>query len=79
MPRGPKPMKRKLHQNEFYCVSCRKAVKIPASDICFRNVNSSKRGKIPMLTGYCSKCDCNLNKFVSNKKATNMKNKYKKC
>lgn len=79
MPRGPNPMKRKLKQTEFYCVSCRKPVSVHADDICFKDAKSSKRRKIPMLKAYCSKCDCNLNKFVKASSAGDMRRKYGRC
>lgn len=79
MPRrkgSPKPLGRKLKQREFYCVKCRKPVTASASDICVRK---PRRAKSPMMTAYCSKCDCNLNKFIKKSVASNMTRKYGKC
>jgi hypothetical protein len=72
-------MRRKLKQQEFYCVSCRGPVKAPSRDICFATTSSSKRKKIPMLKAWCSKCDGAVNKLVKNSRATALKKKYGKC
>jgi hypothetical protein len=55
----PRPLNRKLKRDEFYCVSCRKACK--GENI--RKAKARVTGQ-PMLKGYCSKCDCKVNKFV---------------
>ena len=65
--------KRKLKQNEFYCVSCRKPVRASVDDIKFKVTRLTRR---PMLKSYCRKCDCNLNKFVKESQATSMRRKY---
>lgn len=75
MPRGPNPMRRKLRQNEFYCVMHNKSVTIPKSEICVRVASNGQ----PMLKGYCSKYDCYLYKFIGKDKLAKMRQKYGKC
>lgn len=54
-----KPLKGKLKEDEFYCVSCRAR----------RKADEVKKGKArvtgqPMLKGYCVKCENKVVKFV---------------
>lgn len=65
--------------NQFYCVSCRKAVTVPQDDICFTYLKNKRIGKVPALKGECSKCDTRLTKFVKHDDATKLKNKYGTC
>ncbi len=78
MPRGPKPLKGKLKENQFYCVSCRKRVAVPVDDIKFKLLRSPRRrsGKAPALRSQCGKCATNLTKFVKSVKAAALKKKY---
>lgn len=62
MPRGPKPLKKKLKKNEFYCLSCRS--KCVGDDLYLKKIRNSKRGMVPMFKGFCHKCDGKVNKFV---------------
>lgn len=76
----PRKLGKKLKQQEFYCVQCRKRVKCNADDMCLRKVRNYKRkGGVPMLAGHCKKCDCNVNKFVKVKDAAKLQKKYGKC
>ena len=65
--------------NEFYCVKCRKAVKIGADDICLKYFKNKKIGKVTALRAQCSKCDTNLTKFVKHDSAKKLEEKYGKC
>lgn len=71
MPRGPKPLDRKLKTNEFYCLSKRKVITVPASKIEYVEVRNSKRGMVPMLKANHN--GCNLTKFISLEKAQAMR------
>lgn len=65
MPRGPKPLKTKLRKNEFYCVACRKRVRVAADDVDEVTVyNKRVHHRIPMEKSSCPKCDVTVNKFV---------------
>ena len=67
----------KLRVNQFYCVSCRKAVTVPHDDICFKTLKNPKRkGGVPCLRGQCPKCSTKLTKFVAVKDAPKLKSKY---
>ena len=68
-----------MRENEFYCVKCRKVVKVPKDDICLTFIKNKKIGKIPALKGECAKCDTNLTKFVKVDDAEKLENKYGKC
>uniref|UniRef100_A0A6C0EJI3 DUF5679 domain-containing protein n=1 Tax=viral metagenome TaxID=1070528 RepID=A0A6C0EJI3_9ZZZZ len=68
-----------MKQRQFYCVKCGKKVMIPADDICYGEAKSSKRRKIPMLKGYCGKCDITVCKFVKKSQAASLRSKYGKC
>ncbi len=70
-----------MKQNQFYCVSCRKVINIPADDICFKYLKNSKMpgGKMPSLRAECHKCDTNLTKFVKHKDAEKLKDKFGRC
>lgn len=81
MPRGPKPLKKKLKQNEFYCVKCRGRSRVSSDEICFRDIKNKKRrnNKVPMLQSECHKCGTGLNKIVKNSKAGDMRRKFGRC
>jgi hypothetical protein len=70
-----------LSQNQFYCVKCRKVVKINSDDICFKNFKNKRMigGKTPALVAECHKCDTNLTKFVKHKLAEKLEDKFGKC
>lgn len=68
MARGPKPLKKALTTNQFYCVSCRSRKTIPADDISAKTFKNKKRlnGKVPMVYAECGKCDCKVYKIIKN-------------
>jgi hypothetical protein len=70
-----------MRENQFYCVACAKKVTIKnPDDICFKNLRNKKRkGGVPALVGYCSKCDCDLYKFVPVDDKQYYKEKYGTC
>ncbi len=75
MPRAS-PLRRKLAVNEFYCVSCRKAVKCNPDDMGVKVYKNPKTGASPALRSACSKCDTNLTKFIPRDSLAKMKEKY---
>lgn len=75
-----KSLKTKLKQQEFYCVCCRKRVKVPADDICVKVYKNYKiKGGVPALNGICKKCDCNVIKFIKHENKQRMIKKFGKC
>lgn len=74
MPRGPKPLHKKLTEKQFYCVSCRKRVN--GDNIKIRSVHNYKVGSIPTMKAICHRCDSKLNKFVKRSKAPALRKKY---
>ena len=78
MPRGPKPLKSRLKQNDFYCVSCRRRVSCDPEDIRFKRFRNKKvKGGVPALKCKCEKCDTNVTKFVKRKDAAALQKKFK--
>lgn len=82
MPKSPKALKKKLTQQEFYCVACRKRVKCHKDDIGvveYKN-KKAKGGKVPALRAYCrsKNCDCNLTKFIKRKDQDKFTSKFGK-
>lgn len=78
MPSKPKPLKKRLNVNQFYCVSCRKPISCSAEDIkvgYFKNYKAPS-GKVPVLKAKCSKCDCKVSKFVKRDKVAALKKKF---
>tara|TARA_Y100000389_G_scaffold197949_1_gene233547 strand:- start:616 stop:843 length:228 start_codon:yes stop_codon:yes gene_type:complete len=74
----PSKLKKKLAENEFYCVKCRKREKV--KDICVKILKNKKiKGGVPTLTGECKKCDTLLYKFVKKDKKDKLVKKYGKC
>jgi hypothetical protein len=71
----PNKLRSRLKQTEFYCVSCRKRIKMKKDDIC---VKILKNGT-PALVSYCSKCNVNLTKFIKDDSVKKMEYKYGKC
>ena len=74
----PTKLKEPLKENEFYCVGCRKRVKIPVANMCVKMNHTSKR-TVPTLIGKCEKCKCKLNKFIKNDSVSEMTKKYGAC
>lgn len=66
-----------MRVNQFYCVRCRS--KVTGDDICVKYIRNSKLGKIPMLRGFCPKCDEHVYKFVKHADAGKLEDKYGKC
>lgn len=76
----PKKLKKKLTQQQFYCVSHRSRVTIPKSEIGVTEYKNykAKGGKVPALKGYCKKCDCNVTKFIKRKDKSKLQKKFGK-
>lgn len=68
-----------MRQNEFYCVKCRKIVKVGNDDICLTFIKNKRIGKIPALKAECNKCETNLTKFVKVDDVEKLEKKYDKC
>lgn len=62
--------------NQFYCLKCKKRVKVKSEDICEGKVKNKKRGSIPVARAVHKKCGTNLIKFIKEKKR---KSSRKKC
>jgi hypothetical protein len=74
----PKPLKTKLKQQEFYCVKCRKRVKIASDDMGVSVFKNEKTGmKVPSLVGNC-KCDTTVIKFIKHDDQDRFTQKYGK-
>jgi len=71
-------MPKKLGQNDFYCVGCRRKVKCNPDDIYYKDIRNykAKNGKVPALKCGCKGCDGNLTKFVKRKDAARLKKKF---
>ena len=75
----PSKLKKKLTQQEFYCVSCRKRVKSAADDMCVQVFkNSRRKGGAPALRSECA-CGCALTKFIKDDDKSKLTAKYGKC
>ena len=68
-----------MKSNEFYCVKCRKIVKVGNDVICFTFIKNKRVGKIPALKAECNKCETNLTKFVKVDDVEKLEKKYDKC
>ena len=74
----PNKLKKKLSQNEFYCVKCRKRTK--GDDICVKVLKNKKiKGGVPSLVADCAKCQTVLYKFIKQNKKDSMIKKFGKC
>ncbi len=72
----PNPLKTKLKEQEFYCVKCRKRVKVASDDMgvhLFKKVKT--RMKVPALVGEC-KCDTTVVKFIKHDDQDRFTRKY---
>lgn len=75
----PNKLRKKLKQTEFYCVACRKRVKVHPDDICVEVFKNKKiEGGVPALRSVC-KCGVNLTKFIKHRDEYRMSNKYGDC
>ena len=70
-----------LKQNEFYCVSCRKAVRVSNEDMCVKEFKNkrAKTGKTPALVGTCNKCSHKVVKFIKRDDVKKLKAKVGTC
>lgn len=68
----PQKIGRKLRENEFYCVNCRKSVERPTYSICVRRTKNNRS----QLQSSCVRCEYLLYKFISEEKYDKMKTKY---
>ena len=74
----PNKLNKKLSQNEFYCVKCRKRTK--GEDICVKVLKNKKiKGGVPSLVADCVKCETVLYKFIKKNKKDSMIKKFGKC
>ena len=71
----PHKLRTKLKEDEFYCVACNKRCKANSEDIC---VVVFKNG-VPALQGECSKCDCDVYKFIKWNSEDRLSEKYGRC
>lgn len=67
-----------MKETQFYCVKCGKKVTLTGKDVDSIKVKVAKNG-VPMLTGYCSKCDTKVNKFIKMKDEDKLAKKYGKA
>ena len=70
--------KKRMTPNQFYCLKCKKRVKIKSEDICEDKIKNKKRGSIPVLRAVHNKCGTKLIKFVKQKKRKSSKKSSKK-
>jgi hypothetical protein len=70
-------MPKRMTQNQFYCVSCRKRVTCKNDDICVEFFKNRGR-EVPALRCEC-KCGTNLTKFIKVSAAEKMVDKYGEC
>lgn len=74
----PASLRKKLKQDEFYCVSCRARVK--GDDICVDVLKNRRvKGGVPTLAGYCKRCGTNVYKFVKRSAKDRLVDKYGRC
>ena len=69
------PLKKKLKENEFYCVGVRKKCALKPKDIC---LTTWKNG-VSALVGKCEKFNCTANKIVKQSKVDRLGKKYGIC
>ena len=69
------PLKKKLKENEFYCVGVRKKCALKPEDIC---LTTWKNGA-SALVGNCEKFNCTANKIVKQSKVDRLEKKYGRC
>ena len=62
-----------MKSNEFYCVSCRSKVTLPAKHI---HVATLRNGK-PALRSKCTKCKTNVTKFIKVDDVSKMKKLFR--
>ena len=68
-------MPSKMTKNQFYCVSCRARVKLPADKICI----GKDKNKKPRLVGKCANCSVKVFRYVAVKDVKKLQDEYKKC
>ena len=75
----PNPLKTKLKQQEFYCVKCRKRVKIDSDDMGVDIFKNGQTGmKVPALVGECKLCNTTVVKFIKHDDQDRFTQKYGK-
>lgn len=62
-----------LREGEFYCLSCKKAVKPVGFEVVNRGIKIGKSKESLMLTGKCPHCSRVVNRFSSNLKTQRRK------
>ena len=71
----PNKLKKKLKENEFYCVGARKKCALKPEDMC---LTTWKNG-VNALVGNCAKFNCTVNKIVKESKVNSLEKKYGRC
>jgi len=71
----PNKLKKKLKENEFYCVGARKKCALKPENIC---VTTWKNGT-PALVGHCEKYNCKTTKIIKQNKVEPLTKKYGEC
>ena len=68
-----------LSETEFFCVKCRKTIKLSSSDICVKVYKNARfvNGS-PALVGEC-KCGTKVTKFIRHDDKDKLEKKYGKC
>lgn len=75
----PHKLQSKLKQRDFYCVSCRKRVSVPADEMGVQTFKNKKvKGGVPALRSECPKCGTNVTKFIKKKDKSKMTQKFGK-
>lgn len=65
-----------MKEDQFYCLSCHKVVKVPMADVKIATLRG-KNGKILLLKSKCS-CDTKLRKFASKDDKEHIKRSIRK-
>ena len=71
----PNKLKKKLKENEFYCVGVRKKCSLKPDDMC---LTTWKNG-VNALVGDCKKFNCTVNKIVKESDVNSLEEKYGRC
>ena len=69
------PLKKKLKENEFYCVGVRKKCALKPDDICLTTWKNGANA----LVGNCEKFNCTANKIVKKSNVDRLEKKYGRC
>lgn len=71
----PRKLRSKLKKNEFYCVFCRRKIKLNSDEICLEN---DKRGR-PRIRSKCNQCDYKVFKYIKFKDVDKVEKTYGWC